>query len=62
MPEKSTPVIVAGNPADSIEQLKQAGVADFVHVRSNAAEVLRSWQERSRVAILAEPPQAARAG
>jgi len=43
---KATPVIVAGNPADSIEQLKQAGVADFVHVRSNAAEVLRAWQER----------------
>jgi methylmalonyl-CoA mutase len=43
---KNTPVIVACNPADSIEQLKQAGVADFVHVRSNAAEVLRAWQER----------------
>ncbi|HXM43565.1 MAG TPA: methylmalonyl-CoA mutase family protein [Bryobacteraceae bacterium] len=43
---KDTPVIVAGNPADSIEQLKQARVADFVHVRSDAAEVLRTWQER----------------
>jgi methylmalonyl-CoA mutase len=43
---KCTPVIVAGNPADSIERLKQAGVADFVHIRSNAAEVLRTWQER----------------
>jgi methylmalonyl-CoA mutase len=43
---KTTPVIVAGKPADSIEQLKQAGVADFVHMRSNAAEVLRAWQER----------------
>jgi methylmalonyl-CoA mutase len=43
---KATPVIIAGNPVDSIEALKQAGVADFVHVRSNAAEVLRSWQER----------------
>jgi len=43
---KTTPVIVAGNPADSIEQLKQAGVADFIHVRSNAAEVLRAWQAR----------------
>jgi len=43
---KSTPVIVAGNPADSIMQLRQVGVADFVHVRSNAAEVLRAWQER----------------
>ena len=43
---KSTPVIVAGNPADSIEQLKQAGVADFIHIRTNAAEVLRAWQQR----------------
>ncbi len=43
---KSTPVIVAGNPVESIDQLKQAGVADFVHARSNAAEVLRGWQER----------------
>jgi methylmalonyl-CoA mutase len=43
---KSTPVIVAGNPSDSIEQLKQAGVTDFVHIRSNAADVLRAWQER----------------
>jgi len=39
-------VIVAGNPTESIEQLRQAGVADFVHMRSNAAEVLRAWQER----------------
>jgi len=43
---KSTPVIVAGNPADSLEALRQAGVADFVHIRSNAAAVLRTWQER----------------
>ena len=43
---KATPVMVAGYPADSIEQLEQAGVADFVHVRSDAAEVLRTWQER----------------
>jgi len=41
-----TPVIVAGNPVDSMEQLKQAGVADFVHVRVNAAEFLRAWQDR----------------
>ena len=43
---KSTPVIVAGNPADSIAQLREAGVADFVHIRSDAAEVLRTWQQR----------------
>jgi methylmalonyl-CoA mutase cobalamin-binding subunit len=59
---KATPVIVAGNPADSIEQLKLAGVADFVHVRVNAAEVLRAWQQRLGVAGLKgrpeRPPQA----
>lgn len=47
---KSTPVIVAGNPADSVEPLKQAGVADFVHIRSNAVETLRAWQRRLGVA------------
>ncbi len=46
---KNTPVIVAGNPANSIAQLKLAGVADFVHVRSDAAEVLRAWQQRLTV-------------
>jgi methylmalonyl-CoA mutase len=43
---KNTPVIVAGNPTESLDQLKQAGVADFIHIRSNAAEVLRAWQDR----------------
>lgn len=40
-----TPVIIAGNPKDT-EQLKQAGAADFVHIRSNAVETLSAWQER----------------
>ena len=40
-----TPVIVAGYP-DSAEQLKAAGVADFVHVRSSPIEVLTKWQEQ----------------
>jgi methylmalonyl-CoA mutase len=47
---RSTPLIVAGNPADSIEQLKQAGVADFIHVRSNAVETLTAWQKRLGIA------------
>ncbi len=46
---RAAPVIVAGHPADSIEPLRQAGVADFVHLRSHAAEVLRAWQERLAV-------------
>jgi len=42
---RHTPVIVAGYP-DSAEQLKAAGVADFVHMRSNPIEVLTKWQEQ----------------
>lgn len=40
------PVIVAGYPQDAVEQLKKAGVADFVHVRSNCAETLAEWQKK----------------
>jgi methylmalonyl-CoA mutase len=40
-----TPVIIAGSP-DSAEQLQAAGVADFVHLRSNPIEVLAKWQQR----------------
>jgi methylmalonyl-CoA mutase len=40
-----TPVIVAGYP-DSVEQLRAAGVADFIHVRSNPIEVLAAWQQQ----------------
>jgi hypothetical protein len=39
-------VIVAGYPTDAVEQLKRAGVAEFVHLRSNAAAVLSAWQDR----------------
>ncbi len=42
---RETPVIVAGNPANA-EQLTTAGIADFVHARSNALEVLTKWQEK----------------
>ena len=37
-------VIVAGNP-DSAEQLRGLGVDDFIHLRSNAIEVLASLQQ-----------------
>ena len=42
---RKTPVLVAGNP-DSAEQLRAAGVADFVHMRSNPIELLSAWQQR----------------
>lgn len=40
-----TPVIVAGLPADAAE-LTAAGVADFIHVRTNAGEALARWQSK----------------
>ena len=43
--KRETPVIIAGNP-DSVEQLRAAGVADFVHLRSNPIEFLTKWQQR----------------
>ncbi len=40
------PVIVAGNPKEQVESLRAAGVADFVHVLSNAVDTLTRWQDR----------------
>ncbi|MGC9157359.1 MAG: methylmalonyl-CoA mutase family protein [Terracidiphilus sp.] len=42
---RETPVIVAGAP-ETTAQLEAAGVADFVHVRSNPIELLAKWQQR----------------
>jgi methylmalonyl-CoA mutase len=36
-------VVIAGNP-DTAEQLRDLGVADFIHIRSNAVEVLADIQ------------------
>jgi methylmalonyl-CoA mutase len=44
-PGREVPVIVAGYP-DSAEQLKAAGVKDFIHIKSNAIEVLTKWQQQ----------------
>lgn len=40
------PVIVAGNPKDQIEALREAGVAGFVHIFSNLVETLEEWQKK----------------
>jgi methylmalonyl-CoA mutase len=42
---RKTPVIVAGNP-ENAATLAAAGVANFVHARSNPVEVLTKWQGR----------------
>jgi len=39
------PVLVAGNP-ESAEQLREIGIADFIHIRSNPIDVLTAWQQR----------------
>lgn len=40
------PVIIAGNPKDAVPRLQEDGVADFIHLRSNAAEVIKTWQDK----------------
>ena len=42
---RETPVIVAGNP-ENAEELRAAGIADFVHLRSHPLEFLAKWQEK----------------
>jgi methylmalonyl-CoA mutase len=42
---RNTPIVIAGNP-ESTEQLRAAGVADFIHLRSNPVESLTNWQRR----------------
>ncbi|ACF13318.1 Methylmalonyl-CoA mutase [Chloroherpeton thalassium ATCC 35110] len=40
----TAPVIIAGNPKEHIDALVQAGISDFIHVRSNVLETLRKYQ------------------
>ena len=37
-------IVVAGNPKEHIEELRAAGVDDFIHARSNAVEALEKFQ------------------
>lgn len=45
---RRTPVIVAGHP-ESAEQLKVAGVSDFVHLRSDVIETLSRWHQYFKI-------------
>lgn len=42
---RKTPVLIAGSP-ESAEQCRAAGVADFVHLRTDPIEFLTAWQMR----------------
>ncbi len=46
VPQVRVPVVVAGYPKDQADALTAAGVAGFVHARSNAVETLSAWQDR----------------
>lgn len=37
-------IIIAGNPKEHLDKLEQAGVDDFIHVRTNAFEMLSKYQ------------------
>ncbi|WP_462282016.1 methylmalonyl-CoA mutase family protein [Salinivirga cyanobacteriivorans] len=39
-------IVVAGYPKDSIEQLKEAGVKHFIHIKSNVLETLEHFQKQ----------------
>jgi methylmalonyl-CoA mutase len=39
-------VIIAGNPIDSIQMLTNAGVDDFIHLKVNALEFLKDFQQK----------------
>lgn len=42
----ASPVVVAGNPKEQMDELKAIGVAGFVHLQSNLVETLAGWQDR----------------
>lgn len=44
-------VIIAGYPKDIIENLKAAGVDEFIHVKSNALETLYALQQKLEVML-----------
>jgi methylmalonyl-CoA mutase len=46
VPQTAAPVLVAGYPKAAIDALTEAGIAGFVHARSNAVETLAAWQAR----------------
>jgi len=51
---KSSPnppvIVIAGNPTEHAEQLNQAGVDEFIHIRTNALETLTQMQVRLGIA------------
>ncbi len=47
--DSSCIIVVAGYPKEILEDLKKAGVDEFVHVRSNLLETLEGFQEKLEI-------------
>jgi len=45
-PRVKAPVLVAGNPKEQIEALRDAGVQGFIHIFSDAVQTLTEWQDK----------------
>ena len=43
---KALNLVIAGYPKEILDSLKQAGVDEFIHVRSNLLDTLESFQEK----------------
>jgi methylmalonyl-CoA mutase len=48
----TTPVVVAGYPADQVEALKAAGISDFVHLRQDIYLTLEQWHTRFKIPLI----------
>ncbi len=46
---ENTIVVVAGYPKDILQQLQEAGVDDFIHIKSNVLEVLTRYNEKLQI-------------
>ena len=41
----SIPILIAGNPVESLEELKAAGAKDFIHIKLEMLETLHRYHE-----------------
>jgi len=42
-------IVIAGYPAESIDQLKKAGIEHFIHIRSNVVEELQKFEKLLKI-------------
>lgn len=50
--DKDILVIIAGNPSELADLLRSAGVDDFIHVKTNALESLKSYQQKIGIQLV----------